>query len=67
MAWQSAVSSQGQYSSSSEMGRVLSDGGRPQQGPRFAVAPGFAEVRGGKLTFPNTQQGIGVPKPKKDQ
>jgi hypothetical protein len=48
-------------------GRVLSDGGRPQQGPRFAVAPGSAEVRGGKLTFPNTQQRPGVPKPKEDK
>ena len=48
-------------------GRVLSDGGRPQQGPRFAVAPGSAEVRSGKLTFPNTQQRPGVPKPKEDK
>lgn len=45
-------------------GRMLRENGRTLQGPRFNVAPGSAEVRDGKLTFPDTQQRPGVPKPK---
>ncbi|MBV9081300.1 MAG: hypothetical protein JOZ62_01390 [Acidobacteriaceae bacterium] len=44
-------------------GRVLSDNGRSHQIPSFAVCAGAAQIRGGKLTFPNTQQRPGVPKP----
>ena len=46
-------------------GRVVSDGGRSYRAPRFAVQPGAAQIRDGKLKFPNTVQRPGVPHSKK--
>jgi hypothetical protein len=41
-------------------GRMLTDGGRFYQVARFAVQPGTAQIRGGRLELPNTAQRPGV-------
>jgi uncharacterized phage-like protein YoqJ len=45
-------------------GRVLCDSGRSYPIARFAVYPGSAQIRDGKLTFPDTKQRPGLPKSK---
>ena len=45
-------------------GRMITENGRCLSIPHFAVAAGNADIHGGTLTFPHTQQRPGVPKPK---
>ena len=42
-------------------GRMITDNGRTYHVRPFAVQPGEAKVRGGRLELPNTQQRPGIP------